>query len=173
MLRRWLVGAGAAVVFGLMVFANVMAFQEKKADDVFTDAANAGPDFAVQGEYLGEIADKGGKLGAQVIADGDGKFRVKFLPGGLPGEGSDGKGKFQANGKTIAGESVPTAFVEGDGWTGRIVGDKFTGKTKDGKEFTLKRVERKSPTLGMKAPKGAIVLFDGSNADEWKNGKVT
>ena len=34
--------------------------------------------------------------------------------------------------------------------------------------FEVKRIERQSPTLNMKAPKGATVLFNGSNFSEWK-----
>ena len=36
----------------------------------------------------------------------------------------------------------------------------------------LPRVERESPTLGAKAPKGATVLFDGTSVEHWEKGKM-
>ena len=166
MKRHWFAVGAVALLFGLVALAG--AAVDDKKDTGKDPAAEAGPDFAVQGEYVGEIKEKGGKLAAQVIADGDGKFRVRFLPGGLPGEGSDGKTKALSTAKTDKDKTT----VEGDGWSGQIVAGTFTGKTKDGKEFTLERVVRKSPTLALKPPQGAIVLFDGKNADEWDAGTV-
>ncbi len=144
--------------------------------DQITDPEKAGPDFLVQGEYEGNIAGKD-KLGAQVVAKGDGKFSGAFLPGGLPGAGYDGKTRINITGKTADGKTTLTGTLKtADGktatWTGVIADRKLTGKTAEGQEFTLNRVERKSPTLGEKPPEGAIVLFDGTNADKWAGGKL-
>src|SRR5262249_47328863 len=70
---------------------------EKKSIEAFTDPAKAGRDFALQGEYQGEIG--GNKIGAQVVSQGDGEFYVKGLLGGLPGDGWDGQSVREFKGK--------------------------------------------------------------------------
>src|SRR4029077_3455769 len=45
--------------------------------------------------------------------------------------------------------------------------------TWESEDLRFPRVERKSPTIGAKPPEGAIVLFDGKNADEWNEKKMT
>jgi hypothetical protein len=148
--------------------------QDKK--NVFLDPANAGPDFMTQGEYEGQIAGKE-KLGAQVVARGNGKFTGFFFPGGLPGAGWDGKTKVKLDAKTEDKKTTVTGTAKGaDGknvtWSAVIADGKLTGKTAEGQEFALNRVMRKSPTLDAKPPSGAIVLFDGTSADKWQGGKL-
>lgn len=163
---KWLCVAIAAVMtLGLVLCGN--AFESRKKKEVFTSPDAGGPDFAVQGEYVGEVTGKG-KWGAQVVALGDGKFAVQFLPGGLPGEGWDAKTKLRGQASTAEGKTT----VEAEGWKADIAAGKMTGKTKDGEDFTLHHVVRKSPTQGLKPPDGAVVLFDGSNAEEWQGGKL-
>ena len=134
--------------------------QDKKPVETFTDEEKAGPDFAIQGEYEGE------KLGAQVIADGDGAFTAVFYTGGLPGAGWDGKTKARASCKTEDGK-----VHFGGLWAGDVGGGAFKSRGSDG-DFSMKKVVRKSPTEGAKAPEGSVVLFDGTKADEWGGGKL-
>jgi len=163
----------------------------KKAN-VFLDPIEAGADYAVQGEYVGTIAG-GAKLGCQVIALGNATFQAVILPGGLPGDGWNGKDKILMDGsldgikvlftptegkrKYMAGspkEFSATAKFPPMGhklYTAALAEGILSGKTDDGKEFTLKKTARSSPTLNAKPPEGAIILFDGKNADEWKSGK--
>ncbi len=96
---------------------------------------------------------------------------MQFLPGGLPGAGWDGKTRIKASG---ACEKDGVTNVEGNGWSGTIPDDgaKFTGRTEEGQTFSLTHVVRKSPTEGLKVLDRAVVLFDGTSADEWNGGKL-
>lgn len=152
------------------------------------DAKEAGIDFEIQGEYVGE------KAGCQVIALGNGIFQAVFLPGGLPGDGWDGKNKSLMDGK-LEGERAVFAPTQGKrkymaipaaefsatakfpppGHTdlsGAIQGGTLTINGDDGQTIQLKRVVRQSPTLNAKPPEGAFVLFDGTNASAWKENKI-
>lgn len=128
--------------------------------------AKADPDFALQGEYVGQgVLPDGtqGRVGAQVIARGNGQFEIYLLTGGLPGEGWKRGGQRtrldgQRQGKVVS--------VEGDSISGQIAEGKMTLAAGDAKtKLELKRVERQSPTLGAKPPEGAVVLFDGTGLD--------
>lgn len=131
----------------------------------FTDPQAAGPDFAVQGEYAA------GKVGAQVIALGDGNFHVVFYNGGLPGDGWTKSGdKKQFDGKT---ENGVTVFKD-EKHEARLQNGTLTLVDSSGQERAkLMKVERKSPTLGAKPPAGAVVLLDGTGADNFEGGKLT
>ncbi|MGV3722486.1 MAG: 3-keto-disaccharide hydrolase [Actinomycetota bacterium] len=160
------IAVGAGLICGLGWAGRPCA---APAPEAFTDPAKAGPEYALQGEFVGTLGEK--KLGAQVIALGSGAFQAAFHHGGLPGAGWDGKARVRVDGKLV-GEAV--AF-EGSstGWSAHLTEGKLTGQTADGAKFALSRVERASPTAGLKPPPGAVVLFDGTNADAWVNGKMS
>ena len=104
-----------------------------------------------------------------MIALGGGKFHAVFEPGGLPGDGWNGKTKIEVDGK---GEGDKTTF-DGQDYTASFKGDgeALAGKGPGG-EFELKKVQRKSPTEGAKPPEGAVVLFDGTNTDAFPGGHM-
>ena len=138
----------------------------------YIDPANVDADYAIQGEYTGTVDAK--KTGGQVIALGEGKFDVVGYPGGLPGDGWDGdkEKRIKGKGETKDGATILTMANGSEG----VIKDGVITISDDGKEIgQLKRVVRKSPTLGAKAPEGAAVLFDGKKhgADLWKGGRMS
>ncbi len=155
-----------SIVFALMFSAALTAVhaEDKKAAKAvhYVDPANAGPDFAIQGEYAGTYAAHDGtqqKLAAQVVATGDGNFLAYFLPGGLPHEGWDGKTRLESKGKTELGKTSFAGAVAASTEKGDVLSGVFTG----GEKFELKKIFRASPTLGLKPPPGATMLFDGTD----------
>lgn len=160
----------AVFVASAMTALGVSAFAFA-AGEAFTDPAQAGPDFKVQGEYEGTIGAKT-KFGAQVIALGEGKFDVVLLQKGLPGGPKDaawdGKTRVMLKGETKGG----VVELSGTNFKGTIKGGVLSGTAEENVAYEGKKVERKSETLGAKPPAGAIVLFDGSNVDAWQPGKL-
>jgi len=92
----------------------------------------------------GEYAAEG--RGLQVVALGGGQFRLSSYEGGLPGAGWNGGAP-----SVTTGDAAAVAEA-GEG---------------------LKRLNRKSETLGRKAPEGAVVLFaEGGDASHWVKGRT-
>jgi len=134
------------------------------------EEAKKDPDFAIQGEYEGELGgqDEKQKWGLQIIAQGDGKFRAVAYPGGLPGAGWDKEKKIQVDGTAKDG----VATFNGEQGSATIKDGVARDTSPDGNPLgEMKKVERKSPTIGKKAPDGAVVLFDGKNGDAFTDPK--
>lgn len=162
-------------VTSLAAFALLFAPPAHAADgqgDVFTDPAKAGADYVAQGEYQGKVGEDEQKIGAQVIALGDGKFRSVFYIGGLPGDGwtRDDK-KVETDGKA---EGDEVKFTH-DNKSAVLKGGKISLIDENGNVVgTLEKVERKSPTLDAKPPEGAKVLFAKAGDEKnWEGGRVT
>ena len=148
--------------------------QDERSATLRPDRADA--DFALQGEYTGKINSENGEvhLGLQIIASGGGKFRSVAYVGGLPGDGWSGSDetKFLGSGESSDG----VLEIRGDNGTGRATikdGTATVYSSSDALLGILKKVTRKSPTLGKKAPAEAVVLFDGSTAEHFIGGRLS
>ena len=117
-----------------------------------------------QGTY--ETYDGAGDFVAQVIALGDGAYRMNILSefdaGADPihvmeGVLKDGKFTYTADGGVYKGDGVLAAGIFKGRYEGPVDG-----------RIEMHPVKRLSPTLGAKPPKGAIVLFDGKSLAEWE-----
>lgn len=144
---------------------------------IWTDPGKAkveDPDFSVQGEYHFPSGDPAG--GVQIVALGGGKFDAYLMEGGLPGVGwLAGQGRTKVHGST-EGETISFTNQQGEEVAHLVKGRFFSlkGSYKPFAKFPsiLDRAEHKSPTLGAKPPKDAVVLFDGTSANAWENGKM-
>jgi len=141
------------------------------AGETYTSPEAAGAIFALQGEYVGVIDSWDGSWGAQLIATSENDLQVHLLAGGLPGDGFKGReptkkcsAKVDGNKATGSGDGFS---IETDGTDLKVID---AGGTKVG---TLIKIRRESKTLGMEPPKGAKVLFDGSNVEQFQNGKLS
>ncbi len=155
----------------LMLLTGLSFAADDKTKTAYLNEKEAGADFKVQGEYQGDVIIDGQlfKFGVQVIALGDGKFTGVGYRGGLPGDGWDGSERIQGQGKTEGGQ----AMFGGENLSVIAKDDVMTIRDNNQNVLAeLKKVYRKSPSLGEKPPKDAVVLFDGSNVEAWNPGKM-
>src|SRR4026209_1205232 len=115
----------------------------KPKAETYLDPAKAGQDYIDQGEYKNDWG------GAQIIALGEGEFRMVTYRGGLPGDGWDKEYKTESPGKREGGKVV---FTGKDDYKAELANSKITITTASGGPYTMEKVSRKSPTEGAKPP---------------------
>ena len=133
----------------------VAADAEKPKAETYLTIETAGRDYVDQGEYLNDWG------GAQVIALGDNHFRLVTYKGGLPGAGWDKETKTQIEGQRT-GEKI--LFAGENSYKAELSGGALAITTANGGPYLMKKTTRTSPTLGAKAPAGAIILFTAGQA---------
>lgn len=139
-----------------------------------TDPSQVDADYAYQGEYAGSVCEpRQGWIwtGLQAIARGDGKFEAVQYRGGLPGAGWDRQTK-----RTLAGELQDNVLVLNAEDGGSVVTDGQSASvySSDGRlRGTMTKRQRVSPTMHAAPPRNALVLFDGTSADQFNAAKVT
>jgi hypothetical protein len=164
----------------LVLAAGSLPAQESRAPDphrlAILDRAEAGPDFADQGEYAGHLFLRHGggwasqPFGLQVAAQGDGQFIGTLYRGGLPGAGWDRSQRWTlAGARTAAGVEL---HADGTYVTVSSGGAKLASSSRQW-VGELRRLERSSPTLGLHPPAGAVVLFDGRDTSRLRKARVT
>ncbi|MDA1017132.1 MAG: DUF1080 domain-containing protein [Planctomycetota bacterium] len=173
MLRSFHVLFSVSLVLALATATD--AHQITKSKTTFTDAEEAGEDFTFQGEYAGTVEMDGRNgmqsAGLQVIARGNGVFDGVLFLGGLPGAGWNKQAKHAFHGMNTGG--IVQLKDENQKVRIDIIGGVaiVTGSGRNAGQ--LRHIVRTSPTMGAKPPQGAVVIFDGTNTDELKNGKIT
>jgi hypothetical protein len=147
---------------------------------VGTTFADDAPADTIQGNWLGVWTGKeegsGGKTVAQIYGLGNGEYQA-VLVAYDSGEQDSGTFTFSIRGTTIAEGKVQFLQNINLGPLGMfkfealIEGEKLSGRYSNGAQFEgglqLARHIKKIDAVGLPAPAGAIVLFDGKTLDKW------
>lgn len=162
-----------AVTFGLSVTPGLVAEDSGQVAIIDPAVAAEDPNFRLQGEFVGHWStgeQSGKKFGLQIASLGDDNFSALEYTDGLPGGGWNKWDRRWWGGHRIDDQlSIYTK-----GLIGSIQGNSGKILDESGAEVaTLKRVIRRSSTLGATPPEGAIVLFDGTDNGEFEMPKIT
>jgi hypothetical protein len=149
----------------LIALPSIALQAQDKKEWISPEAAAKVVDFQLQGEYLGKkdgSTGTEGTVGLQLIALGGGKFRGVSYLGGLPGAGWQRGDKSESIDGNLNDQGQIVFKIEEGEVTATLKDGKLTLVAADQSSIEFKKVARKSPTMGKAAPKGAIVLFDGT-----------
>ena len=134
-----------------------------------TRVQDADADYPIQGEYVGQVAGLG-RVGLQVVALSDQKFDGFLLRGGLPGAGWDRSARESFSGERVEG----VATLRNEQHQISIQGSQATVRNLQGAPLgQLSKIQRSSPTMGVAAPAGAVVLFANGQANELEAANVS
>ena len=127
----------------------------------------------IMGEFEGTFTPAGGqavKAEAKVVADQDNKYRLSVLYPAADAKATRLELPGLGKGNTVS--------IDSGDWSGTVGKDALGITAKDGAKAEMKRIERKSPTLGQKPPAGALVLLPfekgkPTNLDQWAKSEWT
>lgn len=157
----------------LLLTASPSFAQGSGRGPVHTEPPADDPAYLLMGEFVGPLTvgeNEYQTVGLQIRPIGNGDFDAIAYFGGLPGQQHHQPEARRMVGKLSDGFLV----LSGGPWAVLAQQDHCLLLSRTGERVgRLERIERRSPTLGAKPPAEAIVLFDGSNTDQFKNGRMT
>ena len=170
---------GCFICFAILFssFSTLSAQQVNQQKLAITDVSQADQDFHVQGEYLGDLGFRRRSrvgLGLQVVALGDGQFQGVGYPGGLPGYGWNGEEKVSLSGSRSESVANVTLILESAEYQIHLKGPLALVFSKE-EQFlgSLHKIQRASRTLHARPPRDAVILFNGQDAEQFENGRLT
>ncbi len=184
-----LLRAVAVLSFAVLFLSSTVSAQPRpgkpEEGPVYIDPAHTDDDFPLQGEYVGwrqfsRWQRDSRRAGLQVIALGNGQFAATGYIGGLPGDGWPGGERQlfagQRQGDVVVLTAAESSGVGASGQGRQLVVDGRAARllSDDGRLMgEFHKVCRVSPTLGARPPRGATVLFDGSDTSRLVDAAVT
>jgi hypothetical protein len=149
--------------------------QRHKSMPAVTNISDVDQNYFYQGEYYGSISIPvrpypWKHIGFQVVALGKGHFSGVAYTGGLPGSGWNRRDREQFSGELQNG----MIWFPGKPYSYLVEGHSITVYDSTNSPLgQLPKVSRVSQTLGLYPPRGAAVLFNGTNTDQFQNGRMT
>ena len=140
---------------------------------VLTSIPENDAEYALLGEFVGPISigeNKYEPLALQIRPVGGDNYEAIQYRGGLPGQKTHKAEAIQLIGRRF-GDFV---VMSGGPWAIFVEQNHCLLVDREGNQVgRLERITRESPTLGAQPPKDAIVLFDGTNTDQFSGAEMT